>query len=320
MRADRLLSILLLLQAHRRLTAGELARRLEVSPRTIYRDMDALSAAGIPVVAERGAHGGWALLDDYRTSLTGLTAVESQTLFLSTHVRLFADLGIEREAAAARLKLLAALPEMARRNAEHARQRLYVDVAGWGRRDEALPCLSLLQSAVWEERQIALSYRRNDGEQVERVVEPLGLVAKGSIWYLVAAVEGEPRTYRVSRIVDARIRDAPCRRPDGFDLEAYWQQSAAEFRSALPRYPVTLRVAPEALGLLRAWLSFARIEHETAPDADGWVPLVIDVQAEHEALALVFRFGPCVEVVEPADLRAKVIEMAGRVAKLHRTT
>src|SRR5687767_1519644 len=139
----------MLLQAHGRQTAGELARALEVSPRTIYRDMDALSAAGIPVVAERGAHGGWALLDDYRTTLTGLTTPESRTLFLSAHSSVFADLGLEREAEAARLKLLASLSTSARRDAEYARQRLHIDTAGWGRGDEAVPCLPALQAAIW---------------------------------------------------------------------------------------------------------------------------------------------------------------------------
>ncbi len=210
MRADRLLSILLLLQVHQRITARDLAQRLEVSERTIHRDMDILSGAGIPVTAERGAGGGWALLDDYRTDLTGLNAAEIQTLFLATPTRLLADLGLRQAADAALIKLLAALPSVARQGAEYARQRIHVDAAGWQQSRDDVPILPLLQEAIWQERRVALGYRRGDGTTVERVVDPLGLVAKGSLWYLIAAADGETRTYRVSRVGSAVITDERC--------------------------------------------------------------------------------------------------------------
>src|SRR6266487_2179317 len=194
MRADRLLSIVLLLQIHRRMTAHELARRLEVSDRTIYRDMDALSAAGIPVYAERGTGGGCSLLEAYRTNLTGLTEAEVRTLFLPGTSRLVADLGLSDAFEAAFLKLLAALPSIYHRAAEDARQRIYVDTTRWNYPAEHVPHLHTIQEAVWQERKLQLSYQRGDGTTVQRLVDPLGLVAKAGVWYLVAAVEGETRT------------------------------------------------------------------------------------------------------------------------------
>src|SRR5215469_4101524 len=236
MRADRLLAILLILQAHGRMTAHELAQRLEVSERTIHRDMEALSTAGVPVVAERGVGGGWRLLEEYRTNLTGLNDAEIQALFLTRPPRLLADLGLDKASEAALIKLLAALPSGARHSAEDARQRIYVDTAGWRRYEEAVPCLPTLQEAIWQERRLRFHYARaDDGAVSERVVDPLALVAKGSVWYLVAAVEGEPRTYRVSRIQSAEVLDEACVRPAGFDIATYWERSSAEFQANIPR-------------------------------------------------------------------------------------
>src|SRR5215208_5430614 len=190
MRADRLLSIMLLLQLYQRLTAGELARRLEVSERTIHRDMEALSTAGVPVVAERGSGGGWALVDGYRTNLTGLNAAEVQTLFSGLPPRLLADLRLDRARDAAHVKLLAALPEASRADAEYARRRVHVDVAGWGGAEEAVPHLHAAQEAVWRGRKLLFTYGGDCGGAAERAVDPLGLVAKGGVWYLVARAAG----------------------------------------------------------------------------------------------------------------------------------
>src|SRR5579872_4220872 len=179
MRADRLLSILLLLQINRRLTARELAKRLEVSERTILRDMEALSTAGVPVTAERGIGGGWYLLEEYRTNLTGMSEAEIRTLFLMQPTRLLADLGWHQASEAALIKLLAALPSLSRRNAEDMRQRIHVDTASWHRPEEAFPYLQTLQDAIWQERKLHMLYQRSDDSTVERLVDPLGLVAKG---------------------------------------------------------------------------------------------------------------------------------------------
>lgn len=313
MRADRLLSILLLLQVHRRLTARELAQRLEVSQRTIHRDMEALSSAGVPVVAERGKGGGWGLLDTYQTTLTGLNLPEIQALFLSKSTQLLADLGWHQAFEAALIKLLAALPAMYRQQAEAVRQRIYIDTKGWHTLEEDMSSFPILQEAIWQERQLQLSYQRSDRTIVERLVDPLGLVAKGSVWYLVAAVEGELRSYRVSRVRGATMTDRPCTRPADFNLADYWQRSSAEFKANLPRYLVTVRVAPELLPRLRYGGRFAHLEQVNSPDADGWSTISIRFDVEEEACAYVLGFGAQIEVVEPVQLRDRVLQQAKQV-------
>lgn len=183
MRADRLLSILMLLQVHSRLTARNLAERLEVSERTILRDMDALSTAGVPVVAERGKGGGWGLLESYQTTLTGLNLAEIQALFLPKPTHLLANLGWSQAFEAALLKLLAALPAANRSQAEAVSQRIHVDPTGWHHWEEEMSTFPILQAAIWQERQLDLDYQRGNGTTVQRLVNPLGLVAKGRIWY-----------------------------------------------------------------------------------------------------------------------------------------
>jgi predicted DNA-binding transcriptional regulator YafY len=313
MRADRLLSILLLLQVHRRLTARELAKRLEVSERTIHRDMEALSASGIPVTAERGINGGWSLLEAYQTNLTGLNEAEIQAIFLTKPTRLLTDLGLHKASEAALIKLLAALPSLSRRDAEYARQRIYVDASSWHNTEEAVPCLLTLQDAIWQERKLHISYRRGDDSHVERTVDPLGLVAKGNVWYLVAAVESEMRTYRVSRVLSASITDQVCIRPPKFDLAAHWEQSSAHFKANLPRYLATVRVNPAILSRMRYASRFASIEHAELPDADGWIQLSMRFDVEHNACEYIVSFGAQIEVVEPQALREQVIHAAEEV-------
>jgi predicted DNA-binding transcriptional regulator YafY len=313
MRADRLLSILMLLQVHRRLTARDLADRLEVSERTIHRDMDALSSAGVPVVAERGQGGGWSLLDDYQTTLTGLNLAEIQALFLPRPTHLLADLGWSQAFEAALLKLLAALPAANRQQAEAVSQRIHVDPTGWQSWEEEMSAFPILQTAVWQGRQLHLSYERGDGKRVDRLVNPLGLVAKGSVWYLVAAVEADIRSYRISRVHGATITDYPCTRPTDFNLAEYWQRSLVEFKANLPRYAMMVRVDPEIIPRLRYAGHFARIEQINPPDADGWIPILVRLDLEEEACAYVLGFGAQMEVVEPVELRDRVLQVAKEI-------
>jgi predicted DNA-binding transcriptional regulator YafY len=313
MRADRLLSILLLLQVHRRVTARELAARLEVSERTIHRDMEALGMAGVPVVAERGSNGGWSLMEEYRTNLTGLNKDEAQALFLMQPARVLADLGFDKASDAALIKLAAALPAAHRDDAEYARQRIHVDLSGWNRADESIACLPIIQQAVWQGRRLRFIYERGLCAAAERVADPLGLVAKGSAWYLVAAVDGTLRSYRVSRVAEATLLDEPCVRPKDFDLAAFWEASTTSFKANLPRYQATLRVAPEVLPRLGYAGRFARIEHTGEPDAEGWVEVQVRFDVEEMAIEYTLSFGPCVEVIAPEALRDKVIEMAQSV-------
>jgi predicted DNA-binding transcriptional regulator YafY len=312
MRAGRLLSILLLLQVHRRVTARELAKRLEVSQRTILRDMEALSGAGVPVIADRGAGGGWSLLEAYQTKLTGLSAAEIQSLFLARPERLMADLGLKREAEAALIKLQASLPAGARQQAEFARQRILIDTRGWRDPAESIACLPVLLDALWRERQVRFTYRRAHGEPSERTGDPLALVAKGSAWYLIARVDGETKTYRVSRISGAVILDQPSERPPEFDPADYWERSASEFREKLPRYYATYLVSQPVMRWVRyrGW----RLEQET-PEGDHLrVRLRFDV--EEEAIQFALSFSGDVEAVDPPELRAKVL--AGALAAVQR--
>jgi len=317
MRADRLFSIVLLLQTHRQLTSRDLAGRLEVSARTIHRDMEALSGAGIPVVAERGTGGGWSLLGDYRTNLTGLSEAEIQSLFVIKPSRLLADLKLEKAAEGALLKLLAALPSMHRRGAEYARQRIYVDVTGWNRAEESVPHLHALQEAIWQERRVRMLYARGECDAVERVADPLGLVAKGSVWYLVAAVEGKARSYRVSRVRSLEVLDELCARPPEFDLAAFWEQSAAEYRAHLPGYRARVRVRREIVARMPYAGRFARIEQTGEPDADGWVEVSLRFDAEEMACEYALSFGKWLEVLEPATLRERVLAAARSVVDFY---
>lgn len=319
MRADRLLSIVLLLQVHRRLTARELAEQLEVSERTILRDMDALGAAGIPVTAERGAGGGWSLVEGYRTELTGLSESEARALMVPGPQRLLADLHLDRAAEGALLKLLAALPAMVRRRADEARRKIHVDVSGWSSSPEAVPCFQAVQEAVWRERRLEMSYERGfDGEPVERRVDPLGLVAKGSVWYLVAAAAGgDVRWYRVSRISKARVLEEAVRTPEGFDLAAFWQRSSAEFKSSIPRFYATFRVHPEVLPRLWAAGRFAKVERMGEVDGEGWTRVEMRFQFEEEAAEVALSFGARLEVLDPPSVRERVVELARGVVEFY---
>jgi len=309
MRADRLLSILLLLQAGGRMTARALAQRLECSERTILRDMDALSGAGVPVMAERGVGGGWRLLDGYQTKLNGLTATEIQSLFLARPPKLMADLGLQQAADAAWLKLQAALPIEMRAQAEIVRQRILIDARGWRDSGERITSLPLVLEALWRGRRLRFDYAAStstSGEASQRIVEPLGLVARGSIWYLVADRDDQRRTYRVSRIGGAEVLEEASRRPADFDLAEHWERAATEFRDKLPRFYATLVAARDALPRVRYHMR--RVEEET--DDGDHVRLRMRFDAEEEALQFALALGASVEVLEPAALRARVLAAA----------
>jgi len=294
------------LQVARRTTARELAEKLEVSERTILRDMDALSAAGIPVVAERGAGGGWSLLEQYQTKLTGLSPEEIQSLFVARMPKLLADLGLKSAAEAAWTKLHAALPPSVRRQADFARERILIDTRGWKDVSESAASLPILLDALWRERQVRFVYQAVSQAPRERIVNPLGLVARGSAWYLIAIRDGESRTYRVSRIREAAVMDTAGQRPADFNLAAHWERSAVEFRERLPQYRATFCAEPH----LMAWIRYRgwRLEEETAEGDRVRIRLRFD--AEEEALQFALSFGGDIEIVEPSELREKTLHAA----------
>jgi len=315
MRADRLLSILLLLQTHPCLTGRELAARLEVSERTIHRDMESLGAAGVPVVAERGAGGGWSLLESYRTNLTGLNLSEIQSLFIAAPAHLMADLGLRQASETALIKLLASLPgDRSRHDAAFMRQRIHIDGAGWQQEPELVEWLPVVQEALWQEHKLHITYERGDGTCTERLLDPLGLVAKGRIWYLVANVDEQTRTYRISRIQNAHLSDEPSLRPPDFDLAAFWKESSAQFKANLPRYCTTFRVDPAIVPDMRY---AGHIEGLSSPDDDGWITADMRFDVELEARAYALGFGGQLEVLSPLDLRDTVLRLAHEVIHHH---
>jgi predicted DNA-binding transcriptional regulator YafY len=281
MRADRLLSILLLLQAHGRMTARTLATRLEVSERTILRDMDALSSAGVPVVAERGVGGGWRLVGGYETKLTGLTAVEIQSLFLARPPQLMADLGFKDAAEGAWLKLRAALPSGVREQAESVRQRILIDPRGWRDSAETIASLPFLLEGLWQARKVRFRYEKSAADSSERIVDPLGLVARGSHWYLVATKGDDFRTYRVSR-----------------------------FRAQLPQHLATYLVTSAVLPWLRWYRGWRLVEE--VPQGDR-VRVTLRFDSVDETLQFALAFGTEVEVLAPQELRERVMATAAAV-------
>jgi predicted DNA-binding transcriptional regulator YafY len=305
MRADRLLSTLLLLQAHGKQTGRELAARLEVSERTVHRDMEALSAAGVPVFALRGVRGGWQLDEQWRTQVPGLNEAELHA-FLLAQPRALGDGRLATAAQRALDKVMAALPAALRERATSMRQRLYVDTTGWYGAAENLSMLPVVQDAVARDRKLSLRYSKpGGGEPAERTVDPLGLVAKGTTWYLVALTPAGFRTYRVSRIEQATLLDTPSARPPDFDLATHWRTATEQFRESRNRFEATVRVHPRVAETMRRWRVTVPVP-DSDPLPDGWVTLRIQFEDEEHARFAVLGFGVRAQVVAPDSLRASV--------------
>lgn len=327
MRADRLVSILLLLQTRGRMKAQDLASRLEVSERTIYRDIDALSAAGVPIYAERGPGGGCALLEDYRTNLTGLTEAEVEALAMFRSPGPLADLGVSSALESALLKLSAALPARYYGGAEHARQRLHVDTARWFCPGDAAPHLKTLQEAVWQDRKVRFCYRKRAGEVSERQLDPYGLVAKTGSWYAVGMSGAGTNTagmrvYRVSRMLSVEAGER-FTRPATFDLPGFWQEWCKSFESSRPKVGVRVRVHPDYFSSLPVtlgeWVHEALASAER--DGEGWAVLPLTFDTADAAASYVLGAAGMVAVVAPQALRERVLELASAmVASLARPT
>ena len=305
--ASRLLSILLTLQARGRATAAELAESFEVSVRTIYRDIDELSAAGVPVYAEKGPGGGFKLLDGYRTRLTGLDRGEAEALFLAGLPGAAAQLGLGEALARMRLKLLAALPGPARQDAERIAARFHLDPVAWFRGPDEQAILPDLALAVWERRTARIRYDSWKGV-VEREITPLGVVLKAGLWYAVARVGADVRTYRVASILDFVVGPPADGPVEPFDLPAYWAGFSRDYERRMQAGRARVRVRPDALrALARASSAIAEaIEAAASPDADGWRVVDIPMESIGQATTELLSLGPRVEVLEPAELRAAV--------------
>jgi predicted DNA-binding transcriptional regulator YafY len=309
-RASRLVSLLLLLQARGRLTAAQIANELEVSVRTVYRDVESLHEAGIPLFGDAGHRGGYQLLDGYRTRLTGLSADEAKALFLSGLPGPASDLGLGPVLAAAQLKLLAALPPEL--SEQIGRVRFHLDAPGWFSDADEVPLLPAVANAVWRGRVLQVRYRRwKEPTDVDRRLEPYGLVLKAGHWYLVAGPG--PRTYRVDQILELRALDEEFVLPEGFELARYWQGYLAEFRAFLHRGDAVVRLAPCAAAQLSG--AAARAVAETCvPEAGGWIRAVVPIESVEQACREFLGFGPDIEVLEPAALRERIAAAARATA------
>ncbi|MEE6259980.1 helix-turn-helix transcriptional regulator [Plantactinospora sonchi] len=347
MRASRLVSLLLLLQTRGRMTAQDLSRVLEVSVRTIYRDVESLSAAGVPVYADRGPAGGYQLLGGYRTRLTGLTPDEAETLFLAGMPGPAAELGLGGVVTAAELKLRAALPDELGDRAGRIRDRFHLDAPGWFRRTEPVPHLAALATAVWAERVIEIRYRRwKAPRDVTRRLGPLGLVLKAGRWYLVARHLGpvppaapggqavpEPtagtsgsrvapdpgsadplRAYRVGSVLDLEVLDEPFARPVDFDLAAFWAEWSRRYEESVYQAEAEVRIRAEALERMAFIFppEMSRRARQAAGPVDdtGWLRTVVPIESIRHGHVELLKLGADVEVLAPPELRAAFAETA----------
>jgi predicted DNA-binding transcriptional regulator YafY len=320
MRASRLLGLLVTLQWRGRVSAQALAQAFEVSVRTIYRDVDALSAAGVPIYAEPGRHGGIALHKGYRTRLTGLTSAEAAALPIAHLAQAARDLGVSLEAAAAQGKLLASLPPEAAAGAQTVAARIHVDPIPWYHRAEDLAALPSLATAVLTERRITIAYDSWKGG-VRRTLSPLGLVQKGGLWYLVAASRGRPRTYRVSNLTNMAILDTPAYRPAGFHLAQFWAASAQDFEARLMGRVAEVRISEEGERLLRAVMPVGaeKVAQTRTPDpVPGWSRAHLPFESEAYSARQILRLGAEIEVLSPQTLRRAVQAEIDAVRRLYR--
>jgi predicted DNA-binding transcriptional regulator YafY len=297
-RADRLVATLLILQARGRVTAAELAEELEISERTARRDLEALAMAGIPVYSQAGRNGGWSLIGGARTDLSGLTEAEARTLFLVAGPQAAAT----PDAKAALRKLVQALPETFRADAEAAASAVMLDPARWGMTPPQPPrFLDDLQRAVVDGVQVELGYADRERNQTERTVHPLGLVAKSSVWYLIGDTAAGLRTFRVNRVRSVTLTDRPVVRPEGFDLAATWERVVATMDERRAAYRVTALVDPSALGWLRGQFGGRLTVQE--PAEDGRVLVEIGVQSAGAVTWEIAGYGDRIEVLDPPEVR-----------------
>ncbi len=326
--------MVLLLQARPSMTGSELARELEVSERTVARDVLSLSEAGVPVYADRGRAGGYRLIGGYRTRLTGLGRSEAEALFLSGVPSALREMGLADAASAARLKVSAALLPELRDAATGAAQRFHLDAPAWYQEPETPALLPEIADAVWDDRRITARYLRKDTE-VERELEPYGLVLKAGVWYLAARAQGDHRVYRVDRFtaVARAGSGSPSgtdtagerfTRDDSFDLPAFWAERAAQFARSVLREEVVLRLSPRGVLQLpyateraAAREAITRAQAEGGPDEHGRLTVTLAVESVEVACAQLLALGPEGEVLAPAELRERLASAAQRMAELY---
>ncbi len=317
MQASRLLAILMLLQSLGRQTAPQLAAELSVSVRTVLRDIDQLSAAGVPVWGQQGRDGGFQLQSGWSTQLTGMTEAESHALLLAGLPQAAAELGLGQAATSARLKLLASVPSAYRAQSARVAQRLHLDPLDWYRAPDTPAFLQPVAQAVWQGQRLKMRYESWKGLQ-RRTLDPLGLVLKAGAWYMVAQPVGaaaQPRTYRLASLRAATVVGEAATRPKGFDLAQFWRDSSSRFEAELRQWPVQLRASARAVG----WLRNARLVNtpQAEPAADGSQVLEMAFESEEAAARQLLSYGTEVEVLAPASLRTRLAALAAAVAAIY---
>jgi predicted DNA-binding transcriptional regulator YafY len=311
----------MLLQTRGQMCAQELAQELEVSERTVYRDIEALSAAGVPIYASRGPGGGVRLIEKYRTTLTGLTTEETRALFMMSIPAPLMQLGMGDTFKGALLKLSASLPDTRRTDEVRTRQRIHLDSSWWFQSDQDIPYLQTIQQALWQDRRLRIKVRWEFfNTQFEQDAEPYGLVAKANVWYLVYGRGGSPHVTRVSQIVEAELLPEVFVRPSDFDLKSFWERWCGEYE-AQPPFCAKVRVAPEALSMLTEYVGDRARRQLTQlhiPDVDGWVTLDLPFESFITARSRLLGLGRAVEVLEPETLRKSLIDFAEQIVGFYR--
>jgi len=305
MRSSRLLEMVLLLQAKNPRPARELATALEVSERTVFRDVDALSAAGVPIYATRGVRGGICLVEGYRRAISELDEDEIRALYVDGNDPL-ADLGFGAPLKRAREKLAAGLSERQRHVAEKARARIRIDQRRWGQDEVPTAILSVVRRGVWDDRRLEIAYRDRTGKRTSRRIDPLGLVSKSGIWYVIARSGAEYRSFRADRIVSAELLGERFERPANFDLDAYWSQSTQQYAATIAYFPVTVRVANASLDEITAYWRTASVE----PDGDDFSLVRFDFPSRSAAVHQLIAWCDLATVVEPPDVVDDVLGLA----------
>lgn len=328
MRADRLLALLLLLQTHGKLTTRELAERLEVSSRTVIRDLEALSVAGLPVYSERGPDGGWRLMEDFRSRLGMMRLHEIKSLFIVPSDTIMRQLGLPAREDEVRTKLLHALPSPMKREAEQFLDKIYIDTGTWApsvESEEQAERFALVYEAVWQELQLHMEYEKADGSRIQRSVAPLGLVAKGNTWYLVASSGKEQlRSYRLSRMLSVQVSPDAIVRPAEFSLREYWHRSKSEFVQGIPVYEAEVLAHRSILGRLTFTGKFVKHIHlheesggEGVADENSWTRVSLRFNDEEEIVEYVMGFGERMKLVQPAHLIDTIMARAQAILKLY---
>ena len=316
MKADRLISILMLLQIHKQLTANDLAKRLEVSVRTIYRDIESLSNLGIPIFTDRGSNGGIKLLGDYKTTLSGINKDELYSLFIPTSNKVLEDLGIEKVKDSTMLKLLGDSSTEQMIEIKNIQSYIYIDMNTWGDNPVKVDkdILSILQNGIWNKRILKIVYRKIN-ETKEVILKPLGLVCKRGIWYLVSENNDIIKNYKVSNIDSASLTDEVFDRPSDFNLEKYWKSSTSNFKSLIPKHTFTFKVSPSIVNSIKE-RHFINISKTVVKDNEIYMDIKFD--AMFQGIEFAFGYGKNIEIISPIEAIDEIKKKSSEIINLYK--